>query len=489
MPLNKKQRGILLHFSSLPGEFGIGDLGYAARSFARFLHESGFQIWQVLPLNHRGYGNSPYNPISAFALDPLLISPELLYEDGLIDAAHLEAARLPNLGRVFFEQVNRAKAHLTDIAASRFLSRNDIQGFLSQNDFWLKPYIAFQTLDRLYGYVHWNEWQVRHRCYSETLWLELLKDFEPYMLSQAAVQAILRQQLGLLRNYLKELGIELWGDLPIYLSYHSSEVWAHPDLFQLNAQGARLKMAGVPPDAFSEDGQLWGNPIYRWEEKPREVFSLFENRVEDALRYMDRLRLDHFIGYVNYWSVPSLTNDKGEAVMPDHARDGAWIQAPGEQLFENLTARFGSQPFIAEDLGILTEQVCKVRERFGFPGMIVLQFCWQDPEPRIHDYPADRVIYTGTHDNPTTRQWFEELVPGSNEYISFRDYVNSRADIWPLGLDASNSASVMMDIALQSGCDICVFPMQDLLGLGAEARMNIPGTPLGNWEWRMPGPG
>ena len=200
---------------------------------------------------------------------------------------------------------------------------------------------------------------------------------------------------------------------------------------------------------------------------------------------MDRLRLDHFIGYVNYWSVPCQAEGQPVPQLPENAIGGAWIKAPGEQLFERLTAKLGNRAFIAEDLGILTEEVCRVRERFGFPGMIVLQFCWQDPEPQVEAYPADRVIYTGTHDNPTTRQWFEELDPESAEYRNFLDYVTARKHLWPNGVSGLNAAAVMMDIAQNSGCGICVFPMQDVLGLGSDARMNIPGTPLGNWEWRM----
>ena len=480
-----KRKGVLLHFSSLPGDYGIGDLGPAATSFAGFLADQGYKIWQVLPLNHRGYGNSPYSPISAFALDPLLASPELLYRRGLIEAEDLETARLSGSDRVAFEQVLRRKGRLLEIAAAAYLKRHDIAAFIHDQAAWIKPYIAFLTLDRLYGDSHWSFWQPQHRSYSETLWQELLRGFEPFMMSQAAVQAILRDQLTELRQALRQLNIELWGDLPIYLAYHSAEVWAHPELFQMDQAGRRLQVAGVPPDAFCEDGQLWGNPIYRWDEQRSEVFELFENRISDALGYLDRLRLDHFIGYVNYWSVPCPpAGQDNEPKMPDHARDGAWIPAPGEQLFERLTQRFTAYPFIAEDLGILTEDVCRVRERFGFPGMIVLQFCWQHPDPKVAEYPSDRIIYPGTHDNLTSRQWFEELDPEAGEYRNFVSYARNRLN-WPEAPTASNAASLMMEIALGSGCETCIFPMQDLLGLGANARMNIPGTPLGNWEWRM----
>jgi len=455
MPL--KREGILMHISSLPGEFGIGDLGPGAIAFAGYLADQGYSIWQVLPLNHRGYGNSPYNPLSAFALDPLLISPELLYKSGLIDAEDLDAARLPASDRVYYEAVSRAKAKVIDMAASRYLKRHDIYVFIEDNAAWIKPYIAFLTLDHLYGDSHWSDWQPRHRCYSEELWQELLRGFEPSMLAHAAVQAIIREQIASLRSQLRELGIELWGDLPIYLSYHSAEVWAHQDLFFLDAQGKRQQVAGVPPDAFSADGQLWGNPLYRWDEQRQAVFGLISARVKDALEYVDRLRLDHFIGYVNYWSVPCPVAANHEPVLPEHARDGAWIKAPGAELFEGLTAQFSSYPFIAEDLGILTEEVCKVRERFGFPGMIVLQFCWNDPNPAVEAYPADRVIYTGTHDNLTTRQWFAELDPESGEYLNFASFIRSHLPDFP-ALSPDNAAAAMIGTARISSCDIRIYP-------------------------------
>lgn len=489
MPL--KQKGVLLHFSSLPGDYGIGDFGPGALEFAQVIKDQGYDMWQVLPLNHRGYGNSPYNPISAFAIDPLLISPEQLYESGLIDAQDLEDAKIPHTDRVLFDAVQRKKTRLLDLAASRYQATHDINAFIKEHQSWLKPYIAFLTLDRLYEDVHWSQWQPRHQSYSEALWQHLIESFEPAMLAIASIQAIARDQLQRLKSQLDELKIELWGDLPIYLSYHSAEVWAHPQLFALDEKGQRQQVAGVPPDAFSEEGQLWGNPIYLWDSRRSEIFSLFEARIADALSFMNRLRLDHFIGYVNYWSVPCPPDAEGVSVMPENAIDGAWIKAPGDEFFARLTQRFGSSPFIAEDLGILTQEVCHIREKYGFPGMIVLQFCWQDPNPDIEHYPFDRIIYTGTHDNPTTRQWFEELPPDAEELKHFTDYALARPQLIPSHPPqkpkptAQNAAQIMINIAQKSGCQIAIFPMQDLLGLDANARMNIPGTPLGNWEWRM----
>ncbi|HPV14483.1 MAG TPA: 4-alpha-glucanotransferase [Candidatus Cloacimonadota bacterium] len=487
-----KQKGVLLHISSLPGDFGIGDFGPAALDFAALIKDQGYSIWQILPLNHPGHGNSPYNPISAFALNPLLASPELLYDADLIDLTALEATRIPTSNHIHFDGVNRVKTRLLEQAASAYLKRNDVTPFIQANAFWLKPYITFVILDHLYDSLHWSTWPEQHRSYSEKLWKELQKDFAHQMQAQAAIQAILQEQLSAFSQGLKRLDIQLWGDLPIYLSYHSAELWAHPELFYLDERGLRQRVAGVPPDAFSEDGQLWGNPIYRWDERKEEVFQLFEQRISANLDYVQRLRLDHFIGYVNHWSIDCpIDPATGEPQMPTDAKAGTWLPTPGEQLFERLLQKYPANRFIAEDLGILTPEVCEVRDRLGFEGMIILQFCWQDGHPDVEQFPADRIIYTGTHDNPTTRQWFEELDPESQEYRHFVDYLQHRRadprfkDVMEDGPSATNAADLMMQVAINSGCETCIFPVQDLLNLGAEARMNIPGTPLGNWEWRI----
>ena len=487
-----KHKGILLHISSLPGDFGIGDFGPSALEFAALIKEQGYSIWQILPLNHPGHGNSPYNPLSAFALNPLLVSPELLFEAGLIDLHALRAARIPTSNLIHFDEVTRVKTKLLEQAADSYLKRHDIASFIQANATWLKPYIAFVILDHLYGSGHWSSWPQQHRSYSEELWQELHHDFPHQTHTQAAIQAILQEQLSAFTQGLKKIGIQLWGDMPIYQSYHSAELWAHPELFYLDEHGLRQRVAGVPPDAFSEDGQLWGNPIYRWEDKREEVFQLFEQRIAANLDYVERLRLDHFIGYVNHWSIDCPVDPAtSEPRMPTDAKAGSWLPTPGEQLFERLLQKYPANRLIAEDLGILTPNVCEVRDRLGFDGMIILQFCWQDGHPDVEQFPANRIIYTGTHDNPTTRQWFEELDPQSQEYRHFTDYMLHRCtdprfeDVMESGPTVTNAAALMMQVALNSGCETCIFPMQDLLNLGSDARMNIPGTPLGNWEWRI----
>lgn len=489
-----KRRGILMHIASLSTEFGIGDFGPSAREFGHYLAESGYSIWQILPLNHCGYGNSPYNPVSAFALYPALVSPELLYEDGLLTAKDLDAYRLPQSDIIHYDQVIKSKEELLAIATVNFLEKHDISSFISQNEYWLKPYMCFVQLNRLYGDCAWENYASNHQSYREDLYDSLMTSFPTAMYQIAATQMILHRQLLSLKAFLHSINVTLMGDMPIYLSYHSAEVWAHRELFLMDDSGKRQAVAGVPPDAFSEDGQLWGNPIYRWAEAQAGVFDLFERRIGHALECLDVLRLDHFIGYVNYWQVPCpIDPDTTEPVMPDHARDGSWIPAPANDFFQGITTRFGRDRFIAEDLGILNDAVCRIREQYAFPGMIVLQFCFHDSVPDVSAYPVDRIVYTGTHDNPTSREWFEALPRDGIEYQHFVQYVRQHPELW-VGisdnsdievLDGEDAAGLMIAIAMQSGCDTVIVPMQDILGLGASARMNVPGTALGNWQWRM----
>jgi 4-alpha-glucanotransferase len=493
-----KQTGILMHIASLPTRFGIGDFGPAARLFADYLVDSGHKIWQILPLNHCGYGNSPYNPLSAFALFPSLVSPEMLFEAGLIDYSDLEEAVLPESDMIVYEEVCRSKEKLLNIATRHYLESNDIYPYINANAHWLKPYMVFNALNRLYDYSCWDTWRPEHRGYNEALYEDMLRMFKPQMLTQAAIQALLAEQLSALKQYLTGLGIQLMGDLPIYLSYHSADVWANQHLFKLDASGKRTAMAGVPPDAFSTEGQLWGNPIYRWDSNPEDVINLFEQRISHSLRYLDSLRLDHFIGYVNYWCVSCPIDDQsGEMEQPVNAMSGEWKKACPEMFFDRITTRFGTNPFIAEDLGILTPEVCQWREKYGFPGMIVLQFCFQDSVPKVEEYPPDRIIYTGTHDNPTTREWFGELDPDSDEMRHFAAFLHSHpdtvpddhraTDVLPFTIHKRHAAPIMIAIAMLSGCETAIIPMQDILNLDASARMNVPGTALGNWQWRMLG--
>ncbi|MDD2507100.1 MAG: 4-alpha-glucanotransferase [Candidatus Cloacimonetes bacterium] len=469
-----KQSGILLHISSLPNSFGIGDLGPAAYAFADYLEREGHTIWQILPLNYPGYGNSPYNPISAFAYNEYLISPELLLQDGLL--SENELLYLPLNSVVDFPAVHQAKDLMLSLAAKRFLAQNDIQEFVQIHAGYIKPYLCFAWLCHKYGNSEWYTWDNAHKHYSNELYEYCWN--EPEVLRAAALQMIFIDQMKRLKQYLKQKGITLFGDMPLYLSYESAEVWANQHLFDLDGSGARLSVAGVPPDVYACEGQLWGNPTYKWDKLRDEGFSLFSDRIGQALDFLDLLRLDHFIGYVNYWKVAC-----NNGILPDTAINGAWTKALPQDLFSVLTERFGTDRLVAEDLGILNEEVCRIRDEMGLPGMIILQFCFEESVPNVQDYPSDRIIYTGTHDNNTTRGWWDALPIDSSSRKHLQEFCQIHLD--GLVPSSENIAEIIMETARRSGCKRMIFPMQDILALDEKARMNIPGTALGNWQWRL----
>lgn len=469
-----KQSGILLHVTSLKTDFGIGDIGPAAYHFADFLAANGYSIWQILPLNFPGYGNSPYNPISAFAFNEYLISPQLLVECDLL--LPQELIELPLSSTVDYEAVHTAKDIMNAIAAERFLQRNDIQRYIEDHATIMKPYLSFIWLCKRYGNSAWYTWDEQHRRYQDTLYDQCKED--PDVQKAAALQRIFCDQMRALKSYLEAKGILLFGDMPLYLGYESAEVWANPHLFDLDSMGRRLSLAGVPPDAFATQGQLWGNPIYNWISLRDSGFELFLDRIRHTLQFIDLLRLDHFIGYVNYWKVPS-----PDGIIPNNAQNGSWEQALPREFFHALKVEFGTERFVAEDLGILNTDVCDIRDELGFPGMIILQFCFEERIPRVQNFPPDRLIYTGTHDNNTSRGWWDNLPQDSESRKNMAEYCRLYLDgIIP---DSDNIAGIMLQIATQSACHKMIFPMQDVLGLGSEARMNIPGTALGNWQWRF----
>ena len=478
--------GILLHISSLPSDFGIGDFGPEAIRFAEYLKTEGYTYWQILPITHCGYGNSPYNPLSAFALNPYFISPELLFQQGLINQRMLKAVKIPASNITQYERVYNLKDKMLAQATDNWMLTNNLDDYIEENAFFLKPYLTFLSLSRIYDDSCWYNWNEEHKHYSEALYQKTRQLDSSFINIKAATQAMLSEQLKYFKEYLHKMGIILVGDLPLYLSYDSSEVWAHPEFFDLDEQGRRLHFAGVPPDAFSEKGQLWGNPLYKWDVLQQDSFKLFMNRIGMALSYLDILRLDHFIGYVNYWQVKPNFDEKGHPILPQNAINGSWEPALPEEFFSTLLKNYGIERFLAEDLGILNQEVCRVRDSFGFPGMIILQFCFENSVPEVKKYPPERWLYTGTHDNHTIRGWFESLPSDSLSLKHLQEYCiqNKITDIHQM-INSENIHNIMRNIALSSGCQQIIFPLQDILGLGDEARMNVPGTALGNWQWRL----
>lgn len=471
------QKGILLHISSLPGDFGIGDFGPSAYQFVDYLASRGYHYWQILPLNPPAYGNSPYNPLSCFALNPQFISPELLHQNGLISDSELDDARLPHSDRVDYHSLQLTKTPVLHSACRVLIDRLGKQSLYDSMDPDLKPFFCYEYLSRINGSTAWYTWPMEDRSYSEALFERLQSQAEDELLIGLALQFLARRQLADLLQYAHSRDIRIIGDVPLYLAYDSAELWAYQQYFKLHPDGSAAKIAGVPPDAFSADGQLWGNPVYDWDRLAKDQFSFLFKRIGKALEYADILRLDHFIGYVNYWEVD------GDQTT---ATNGIWQDARPGEFFSELFSRWPRERFIAEDLGILNDKVCAHRDQNGLSGMIVLQFCFEDSVPQPSQYPSSFIIYTGTHDNKTSRQWYEELEPDQPSYQNLMAYLEQNPALVDQSLPLAEQISwIMIDIAQSSPCRIAICPMQDVLALGASARMNVPGVALGNWQWRM----
>lgn len=433
--------GILLHPTSLAGEWGTGTLGAECAEFQEWAANAGFTWWQMLPLNPTGYGNSPYQPLSSFACNPLLISPGELHHDGLLTRDETAGARRPPGSRVVWEDLLPQRHELVLRAASRALAQNPpgFGEFCERNTDWLAPWARYAALKSLNGGSSWTGWSVSGED----------PDLEgAHMMTQFFFQ----NQWNRCRELCENLGMRILGDLPIYTALDSADVWQNRGLFRLDRSGTPLAVAGVPPDYFSPTGQLWGNPLYDWEAHRAEGYRWWSLRLGRALELCHTVRIDHFRAFCDYWEVPA-----GAAT----ARSGVWRQGPGKAFFDRVAGNLGvSLPIVAEDLGMITPDVRKLREELGFPGMLVLQFALQDQSFNPSDIASNTVLYTGTHDNDTTAGW-----------------VRSSG----LGYDLAG----VVGIALSSPANLCVFPVQDVLGLGSDARMNTPGTDRDNWSFRL----
>lgn len=475
-----RSSGILLHPTSLPGRFGIGDLGPEAYRFVDFLAAAGQRIWQVLPLGPTGYGDSPYQLFSAFAGNPLLISLDQLAEQGLLTREELARAPEFPAGEVDYGRVIRFKLTLLRAAYARFGASAEFDSFRRENAGWLGDYALFMAVKAAHGgEAVWSRWEPAIAAREPSAlaeWRPRLGDeigaleFEQYMF---------HRQWQSLHNYARERGIRIMGDLPIYVAHDSADVWSHPDLFQLDEAGDPAVMSGVPPDYFSATGQLWGNPIYRWDRMAETGFRWWIDRVFVALAQLDLIRLDHFRGLEAYWEVPA-----GETT----ARNGRWVKGPGAALFEALEGALGELPIVAENLGVITPEVEAIRTQFGFPGMAILQFAFgkdpQAPDFKPHNYPRDRVAYTGTHDNDTTVGWWSSADAGDSTRTAEDIREEREFTRKYLATDGREIHWVFIRTLMASVAHTVLFPLQDVLGLSSEARMNTPAVPSGNWRWR-----
>lgn len=478
MDLHERFSGVLLHPTSLPSPYGIGDLGETAYEFIDFLKEAGQHLWQILPLTHTGYGDSPYQSFSAFAGQPLLISPEHLVKLELLQKEELNDCPKSDPEHIDYGTVIPWKDKILSLAYKRFKEKkeqnyelkNSFYAFCGEQRHWLSDYALFMACKKVHGGISWLKWEEDYRRpspeFKEKLFQTLSDDIEYYKF----IQFIFFYEWNELKNYANRNGIRIIGDIPIFVSMDSADVWASQHLFQLDEKGFPTNVAGVPPDYFSATGQLWGNPLYNWDAHRAENYAWWIARIRSQLKNLDILRIDHFRGFEAYWSVPY-----GE----ETAVNGKWIKAPGYELFHAVkNALGGSLPIIAEDLGIITAEVNALRESFGFPGMKVLQFAFDstgDSDYLPHRYRNPLcVCYTGTHDNDTSLGWYENLSPECQDKVL--RYTNN-SDLGRLNLD-------FLRLAVGSTAAYAVFPLQDVLGIGSGGRMNTPGKAAGNWTWR-----
>jgi 4-alpha-glucanotransferase len=479
-----RSSGILLHPTSLPGAYGIGELGAEAHAFADYLQESGQHIWQVLPLGPTGYGDSPYQCFSAFAGNPMLISIDRLVERGYLDALDLAGKPEFPADVVDFGAVIAWKRPLLQKAYRNFRQgspdRPEFEGFCKRHASWLEDYALFMAIKDAHDLVSWTEWEpelaLHETAAVEHARTQLRDDID----CNKFIQFEFERQWCDLKAHCTRNEIRILGDMPIYVALDSADVWANRELFELQEDGKPRVVAGVPPDYFSATGQLWGNPIYAWEYHATTGFAWWIARFRRALEMLDMIRLDHFRGFEAYYEIPA-----GELT----AVNGAWVKGPGAPLFEALKNAMGDLPIVAENLGVITPGVEALRNQFGFPGMAILQFAFgndpQAPDFKPHNYPHHLVAYTGTHDNDTVLGWWNSKAgAGSVRTAADVEKEMSYAKRY-LNTDGHDINLVMIRTLMASVANTVLFPLQDVLGVGTEGRMNLPGSSSGNWRWRF----
>ncbi len=472
-----RKAGVLMPIFSLPGKYGIGNFGKEAYRFADKLHEAGQSYWQILPLGPTSYGDSPYQSFSTFAGDPYFIDPEAFPEEvlpkkllrraassedgGYIDYARLYKERLPLLYKVYqVENFCGLEKNHTGFAP-----------FCEEQSFWLDDYALFMALKEAHDGAPWYEWEEELRVRDERVLTSLREKLGDRIRFHKWIQFHFFKQWDKLKKYVNGLGIGFIGDLPIYVAYDSSDVWSKPELFQMDEGGRPVWISGVPPDAFSEDGQLWGNPVYDWDYHERTGYEWWIRRIEHSFRLCDRLRIDHFRGFDEFYCVP---------FRAETARDGVWVKGPGLRFFDAVKAKLGERDMIAEDLGFLTDSVRELVKATGYPSMKILEFGFdhrEDSDYRPHNWTKGSVGYTGTHDNQTLAAWYAEL--SKADLSLMKEYM--RLD----GEPSSEWNEAVIGNVFMTAADTVIVPMADWLGLGAEARINTPSTVGENWRWRM----
>ena len=470
----KRSSGVLLHPASFPGPYGIGDLGSVANQWIDFLAETGTGLWQVLPLGPTGYGDSPYQCFSSFAGNPYLISPELLLQEGLIHSNDLD--KIPDFpadkvdyGKVIYWKLDLLKRSFLQFQnSSDQILQKEYKDFCKKHKDWLNIYASFMAIKEVHGGQPWTDWPLGLRDRDSTALEKFQQENDFAIQNQKYIQFLFYRQWNQLHKYAYQKGIKIIGDIPIFIAHDSADAWANRELLHLDNNGHPTVVAGVPPDYFSPIGQLWGNPLYKWEIHAKTGYKWWMDRLRSVHSFVDVIRLDHFRGFSGYWEIPA---------EEETAENGRWVTGPGADFFYKSKEKLGELPIIAEDLGEITSDVIKLRDEFNFPGMKVLVFAFDSGESNQflpHHYPQNCVVYTGTHDNDTAVGWFKRIQVGERSFA--QRYLKTSGDdiAWDLIKTAWSSRAVY-----------AIAPMQDLLNLDNSARMNYPGNPQGNWSWRF----
>lgn len=476
--MKRRASGVLLHVTSLPSRFGIGDFGPQAYRFADFLELSKQGFWQILPLNptEAFHYHTPYHTTGAFACNSLLVSPEILVEEGFLEKSEIESPPDFPQDRVEYKRVVEYKEHLLLKAFERFKTGKKDAGydaFCSRSADWLESFALFMALKYRHGGKVWNQWSPELRDRHPDALHRALEELTDRVELEKFLQYVSFAQWESLKQYCNERGIQIIGDMPIYVNFDSADVWTNQQLFKLDEHKQPYVVAGVPPDYFSSTGQLWGNPIYRWDALKETGYEWWIRRIAHSLELYDFVRVDHFRGFVGYWEVPASEKT---------AVNGRWVEAPAMDFFKQLIKKFPYPPIIAEDLGTITADVREVIKQFRFPGMKVLLFAFGEDMPANpyipHNYEPNFVAYTGTHDNNTVKGWFEKNA-GPEEKARLFQYLGRHLSVDELPWE-------LIRLLMMSVARLVIFPIQDILGLGGEARMNLPATQQGNWQWRLP---
>lgn len=477
--------GVLLHPTSLPGPYGIGEIGSEALAFVDQLVEMRQSLWQMLPIGPTGFGDSPYQLLSTFAGNELIICFDQLQKAGLLDASALANFPETDPERADFGAIIPARREVLNLVATQFSDRataeqrEGFDSFCHSESAWLDDYALFRALKRHYEDRPWSDW-AKPLIRREVAAMAAARLTHAEVIHQVKVlQFLFREQWNTLRRYANERGIKLIGDLPIFVGHDSADVWASQDMYYLDEDGMPTVVAGVPPDAFSDDGQRWGNPLYKWDLHRAQNYEWWIQRIRSILNTFDVIRIDHFRGFEKYWEIPS---------SEETAKNGKWVDGPDHHFFEVVRQELGDIAIIAEDLGVITEAVERLRDDFAFPGMRILHFCMGNPDGeakyRSHGFPENCVVYTGTHDNDTTVGWYVDN--GELSGCSFEQKEAERHDLRTLaGSNGNDPHWDLISIAHFTRCHTSIIPLQDLFGLGSEARMNRPGTAYNNWQWRF----